>query len=71
MTTIEARHPGVCPKCGQRFDVGEMLTRDEEDTAWVHERCPDSPSPFDFDPADVCGGCFTVRAKNGACACPA
>lgn len=25
---------------------------------------------FDFDPADVCTECFTVRAANGKCACP-
>ena len=66
MTTIEAKYAGVCPECGQRFDVGVRVTADEAG-AWVHERCPEGK--FDFNPADVCDSCFTVRAVNGACAC--
>lgn len=68
MTTIEAQHPGICPNCGQPSDVGERITRNASDTAWVHERCPEV-GRFDFNPADVCGSCFTIRAVNGACAC--
>ena len=67
MTTIEAQHPGRCPECGQFFDTGTRVRND--DSGWVHERCPEPSSPFDFNPADVCGGCFTVRARNGACGC--
>lgn len=28
-----------------------------------------APTKFDFDPAQVCGECFTVRSVSGACAC--
>jgi hypothetical protein len=66
-TIIEAQHPGLCGQCDQRFDAGTRLVRNAPDTGWVHERCPEGK--FDFNPADVCADCFTVRAVNGACAC--
>jgi hypothetical protein len=67
MTTIEAKYAGVCPDCGQRFNVGERVTPDEAGEAWAHERCPEGK--FDFNPADVCDSCFTIRSVSGACAC--
>ena len=68
MTTIEAQHPGVCGDCGQRFDVGTRLVRND-DAGWVHERCPEPSSPFDYDPERVCGSCWLVKSTAGSCGC--
>lgn len=68
MTRIEARHPGVCGECEERFQVGTKLRRNEEDTAWVHDACPDSFDGIDL--SNVCPECFMVRAVNGGCSCP-
>lgn len=65
MNTIEARHPGLCTACDESFDVGEPLTRNAEDTAWVHVTCPEPPAP-----RPVCPECFMEIALNGACSCP-
>lgn len=67
MSATVARFPGTCPQCGGGIREGDVITRDLQD-AWVHVQCP--ADPFDFDPADTCPECFTVRSKSGACSCP-
>lgn len=67
--TIEAQLNGVCPECDGRIRPGERITRYDVTDPWRHAVCPESTS-LDFDPTTVCQSCFTVRAVNGACACP-
>jgi len=67
-TLAVADHPGSCPDCGGAIRPGERITRGNAFDVWRHASCP--PTKFDFDPAAVCPDCFTVRATNGACACP-
>jgi hypothetical protein len=57
----------ACTECGGAIKPGERITRRNAFEAWRHATCP--KTKFDFEPADVCGGCFTVRATTGACAC--
>lgn len=68
MSAIKARFPGQCAQCGGGIREGDLIVRNLDDQ-WVHTICP--ADPFDFDLTEICPDCFTVRAKNGACACPA
>lgn len=40
---IEARHPGVCPECGDTFTVGEDITK--HPTGWGHVECEERWAP--------------------------
>lgn len=65
--SIEAHYPAPCGECGGMIAAGDQITRDSAFARWRHDTCP--ATKFDFDPAEVCTECFTVRAANGKCAC--
>ena len=67
MHTTEATHSSYCPDCQRVINPGDTITRDNAFERWRHASCP--TTKYDFDPTDVCGDCFTVRAANGKCAC--
>lgn len=56
-----------CSECGVRFRINEAVTRANVFEPWRHVAC--RRTKFDFDPADVCPNCFTVRTTTGACSC--
>ncbi|MGW9345560.1 hypothetical protein ACWGR3_28825 [Streptomyces albidoflavus] len=62
-----AERPATCPACSNFIKVGDEITRDNAFANWRHVRCPHTK--YDFDPADVCPDCFTVRTPTGACNC--
>lgn len=66
---VIAEHPAKCPDCFAFIQPGDRITRHNVFADWSHEVCP--KTRFDFDPAAVCPECFTVRAVNGKCTCPA
>ncbi len=68
MTGEEAAVGALCSDCGAGIRLGQPVTRDNLFAPWRHVSCP--RTKFDFDPADVCPDCFTVRTPTGACACP-
>lgn len=63
-----AERPSSCPDCFGFVQIGDQVRRDNTFEEWRHARCP--RTKFDVDPGEVCPDCFTVRANNGACACP-
>lgn len=63
-----AERPSSCPDCFGFIQIGDPVTRSNSFGEWRHARCP--KTKFDFDPAQVCEECFTVRAASGKCACP-
>lgn len=66
-TTAGPANTTICPDCGGTIHPGQRITRANVFDVWRHHRCP--ATKFDFDPADVCPDCFTVRTVTGACAC--
>lgn len=66
---IIAEHPARCPDCLAFIKPGDWIVRPNGFEQWRHASCP--KTKFDFEPGDVCGECFTVRATNGKCAYPA
>lgn len=36
---IEAKYPGMCVLCDTPIRVGELITYDKEEQAWVHLDC--------------------------------
>lgn len=74
--SVTARMSGRCHGCGEDIVPGDAIDRESGGTRWVHADCVntdavDRADPLDFDQNAVCQSCFTVRAVNGACACPA
>lgn len=67
VVTAVAERPSSCPDCLGFIQVGDRVTRANSFEEWRHVTCP--KTKFDFDPAEVCTSCFTVRAANGRCAC--
>ena len=67
MTVKDAAVGAICPDCGAGIRLGQPVTRDSLFVSWRHVACP--RTKFDFDPADVCPDCFTVRTTTGACSC--
>jgi hypothetical protein len=66
-TPTLAERPSPCPDCGGFIQIDTPVERDNVFEPWRHVRCP--RTKFDFDPADVCPDCFTVRTTTGACSC--
>ena len=44
--TIQARYSGVCPKCGERWQPGDLIRSDYKVPGrypiWTHAVCPDA-----------------------------
>jgi hypothetical protein len=62
-----AQHSARCPDCDSFIRVGDAIVRPHLFEQWRHAVCP--RTKFDFEPAEVCPDCFTVRSTTGACSC--
>ncbi|GLJ78655.1 hypothetical protein [Microbacterium imperiale] len=67
MSTHDTEILATCEECDQPIRMTDPAIRPTAFTWWRHVRCPQTK--FDFDPADVCPECFTVRTTTGACNC--
>lgn len=38
---IRARHEGTCPGCDEPIDIDDLIAYDEDEEAWLCERCVD------------------------------
>ena len=71
--SIQARWPGTCPECGERWQPGDLIrsgdcAEDGRPTAWVHDVCPDVPDPDSLRPGEtVCQTCWLVHPKGVEC----
>ena len=67
--TIPARHSGVCPECGERWQPGDLIRSDQREAdglpIWRHAVCPD-PAPAVRPGEVVCPACWLVHPE-GAC----
>lgn len=55
-----AQYAGTCQDCGDRFEIGAQIDR-EESFGYRHATCPDDPR-VDLSPTDVvCESCFIVK----------
>lgn len=62
---FEAKYPGWCEDCGNRFGVGDMIEGDPH-TGYRHADCGRGE---DVPTARICDRCWLVIAPSGACGC--
>ena len=70
--SIQARWPGTCPECGERWQPGDLIRSVvvgyEHVERWGHDRCPDVPDPDSLRPGEtVCTDCWLVHPKGVEC----
>ena len=72
--TIQARYSGVCVKCGERWQPGDLIRADKYHdhgkALWTHAVCPDPIIDALMAPARTgeisCPTCFLIHPE-GAC----
>jgi hypothetical protein len=47
---IEARYPGVCSKCDEKIEVGQLIwsrpkSNNTDALEWEHHECPETVAP--------------------------
>lgn len=66
---IEARYPGTCPDCEERWSEGELIRSEgpafTRGVIWRHDTCPDQPDPLAAG-NPVCQTCWLTHPE-GAC----
>ena len=72
--TIQARYSGVCRKCGERWQPGDLIRSDQLNDVgmplWTHAVCPDATVDALMAQARTgevsCPACFLIHPE-GAC----
>jgi hypothetical protein len=62
---FEARYPGRCPACTERFDTGDLITYDADDEL-LHAVCA-TTTPREPAVRPMCPVCFTELPLTGVC----
>ena len=71
MSGFVAHYSGLCPRCGERWQPGDLIACEERtgspgaDPIWRHAVCPD-PAPSVRPGEVICPACWLIHPA-GAC----